>query len=639
MTRTQALWITALVLAVVAVVPYLGTIGNEFVWDDPIVFDRQLPFFDTWSNVFMPPKGIPQFGEHYYRPLGVVSYLIDEGIAKRWWKLEERDKARRIVFHASPVIYHTLATQLVFLTGIVLLGLVVTVGLPEIAAAAAAAILFAVHPIHVESVAWMAGRSDVICGLFFLGALLAYVRYRRRGGLLPLIGSALLAFGAMLCKEAGLGVLLVVPFVDWLVVPAAAGTATLPSNRAERRRKEREGTAGPRPALRLPLAAGYGLFGLVTLVYLALRHNAIAAYGSPALSVTAHWERLAGAIGWYVVKTFWAPPQSAYIDTVPGGMYAFIGVFAVAATIAGFVLPAALGRRAPDFAPELLALALYWGALALSLAISLFPISKTPLAERYVYIPSAGALLLVFLLLRRALLARPAWPAWIPAAVPLGLAILVALPATGATVAREKVWSNNLQFWTDAVKGAPESGVPHLHLGMTYGEMGKDEQAIEQYKLALKYYTNPVSRAKAYNDLGSEYLKLKRFDESIEQFKLAIKEDGNYETPHYNWSIALLNIAQDRQGPERERLIAEAQAHLETALRILPRYVKANLQYGSLLLRGGRAQEGLTYLQRVIELAPASPEAKDARRILSQVKARPSGAPVTPANSTPAGTP
>ncbi len=628
MTRTQAMWIAALLLAVVAIVPYRGVIGNEFVWDDPIVFDRQLPFFDTWSNVFAPPKGIPQFGEHYYRPLGVVTYLVDEGIAKRWWKLEDREHARRIVFHASPVVYHTLATELVFLSGIVLLGLVATVGLPEIAAAAAAAIVFAVHPIHVESVAWMAGRSDVICGLFFLGALLAYVRYRRRGGIAPLIGSALLAFGAMLCKEAGLGVLLVVPFVDWLVVPASAAPGTAPATRAERRRQEREGAPTAMTTRRVPLIAGYALFALVTLIYLVLRHNAIEAYGSPAMSMTAQWGRLPGAIGWYVVKTFWAPPQSAYVDTVPGGAYALVGVLAVAATIAAF---AVLARRAREFAPELLALAMYWGSLALSLLISLFPISKTPLAERYVYMPSAGALLLVFMVLRRLLLRLRTVPAWLPAAVPVALAVLVSVPASLATVAREKVWSNNLQFWTDAVKGAPESGVPHLHLGMTYGEMGKDDEAIEQYKLALQYYTNPVSRAKAYNDLGSEYLKLRRFDESIEQFKLAIKEDGNYETPHYNWSIALLNMAQERQGPERERLIAEAQGHLETALRILPRYVKANLQYGSLLLRTGRAQEGMAYLQRVVELAPASPEAKDARRLLGQIKPRvaPTGAPIT----------
>ncbi len=205
MKPSTVITLVALALALVAVAVFWGARDNEFVWDDPIVFQQQLPYFDSFGNVFFPPKGIPQFGENYYRPLIIVTYQLDEKIAAALWPLEKREEARRIVYHTTPVLWHAGATVLVFLLGVVLTRMVRSEGLGGVAGpggatgsggaadpggaagpagfaglagSAAAGLLFAVHPIHTESVAWMAGRSDVVCAVFFLGAVLLYLMHR-----------------------------------------------------------------------------------------------------------------------------------------------------------------------------------------------------------------------------------------------------------------------------------------------------------------------------------------------------------------------------------------------------------------------------------------------------------------------------
>lgn len=677
MKPSTVITLVALALALVAVAVFWGARDNEFVWDDPIVFQQQLPYFDSFDNVFFPPKGIPQFGENYYRPLIIVTYQLDEKVAATLWPLEKREEARRIVYHTTPVLWHAAATVLVFLLGIVLTRMVRPeglggaggpdgaagpggpgsaagpAGLAGLAGSAAAGLLFAVHPIHTESVAWMAGRSDVVCAVFFLGSVLLYLVHRATLNRAWLLAAAAAALGAMLSKETGVGVLLLVPVIDWMTAPGTrlGGDAPVRS-RAERRAEQRadqradqraaaksgkgsrgskgsKGSPGAGPA-RHPFGKGWalrwGLFAAAGVVYFLVRSSALAGSGSPFRTESLGFvdqlvqfnQKALAALGWYVQKLVWPPPQSAFVAEMPGWPTVLAAVAVVAVSAALFLK----WHEWAGWGREGVALGLFYAALAPSLAIALFTISETPLAERYLYIPSAGALLLFGFLLERAAVR------WLPEGRPAlqqgavaGVALLIALPAAAATVQRAEVWQSDLAFWQDAVVKAPRQGIPHLHLGIAYATQGKTEAAAEEYKLALQYYDDREGRAKAHNNLGSAYLRLERYEEAIEQFKGALAQDPEYATPYYNWALASFYLAQKgrREGrmEEAQRRYGEALAQLQRAIEINPRYPKAHLRLGMELMTMGRVDEGRSHLQQVVQMAPASAEGIEARRILA----------------------
>ncbi|MBP7145903.1 MAG: tetratricopeptide repeat protein [Acidobacteria bacterium] len=619
--------LTGLAIVVLAFALYSSALDNDFVWDDPIVFKQQLPYFDSFSNVFFPPASIPQFGGVYYRPMIVMTYQLDEKLAATFWPEAERERARRIVYHASCVVYHVLATGLLYLLVLALAEGAGLTLLEATAAAAAAGVLFAAHPIHVESVGWMAGRSDVVCSVFFLAAALLYVVHRRSGSVPALVGALAAAFGAMLSKEMGVTVV-VVPLVVDLLLRIERRRPEQVATRAERRRQARV-AAAPRAESNLPWSLRVAPFFVAFAFYYGLRRVAIRGMGNESTVLAdadpaAILSRLLGSVGWYVVKAFWPPPQSAFVGDIPSGfVYLALGLLAPLATLA-FV---AWAWKRRDWAPAAFGLLLFFLAIAPSLAVAAYRISETPLAERYLYLPTAGlGLALGYALVRgaRRIAGTPLSPR--AAAGATAVAIAIAIPASFATVQRNTVWQNDLNFWLDTAAKAPDKGIPHLHLGIAYAELNQDDKAMVEYQRALETYDDSEGRSKAHNNLGTTYLRLKQFDKAIEHFQKALLEDTRYSTAHYNWALAELSLAQKvRQDPEQYRAhkVAALQ-HLETALEINPRYYKAHLRFGFELLQAGRLDLGMAHLQQVVQLAPASPEAAEARKMMA---AAPAAAP------------
>ena len=179
----------AALVAILAIAAYAGTLGHGFALDDgPEVVDnahvRSLAgvatVFTTSSWAGAGDASVPM-----YRPLTTLSYTVN-------YALGGLDP---FGFHLANVLLHAAVCVLVLL-----LGLRVGLGLP---AASVAAALFAVMPVHVEAVANVAGRKDLLVAVFSIGAILAHSRAMRRGGF-ALALAPLLVAGALLSKEAGL---------------------------------------------------------------------------------------------------------------------------------------------------------------------------------------------------------------------------------------------------------------------------------------------------------------------------------------------------------------------------------------------------------------------------------------------------
>ncbi|MBM4048506.1 MAG: hypothetical protein FJ279_25665, partial [Planctomycetes bacterium] len=177
----------ALILAIAALA-YLNTLTSSFAWDDRFLVVKN-PHIKRLSEVphlftssFFPSTTDPRSAE-YYRPLVALSYALEYAVAG----------LKPSVFHATNIVLHGLNGILVFL----LCRAVFT----SSALALAAGLLFAVHPIHTESVAWVAGRTDVLATLFSLLACLFFLRKASAAG------DAGLSVSARSCAFFGLALL------------------------------------------------------------------------------------------------------------------------------------------------------------------------------------------------------------------------------------------------------------------------------------------------------------------------------------------------------------------------------------------------------------------------------------------------
>ena len=337
----------ALLPASIALIVGLPALGGSWVWDDGLVLEKQLRVFRSLGDLLFPPRGIPGFSVHYYRPLTIASWILDREVwGERPWG-----------FHLSVLIGHAVVTGLVFL----LIRSFLARGRNADLASVWGAILFAVHPIHTESIAWIAGRSDVLAGL---GVLASALCLRRRPLGWPALAGALVGFGlACLAKEVAFGFILLVPSLarDAIPEPGPRGAGVhlvgAEGDRRGRQRRERiaEGRpnratipAGRSPAPRWRPAGGIWVFAsfvIVTAGILLLRYRALGDLGGDAPRAAGRAgsiEACGGALSFYLTRAILPLRPSPFVDQIPTGAGAWIGL---AAGIALAIVALTLARR------------------------------------------------------------------------------------------------------------------------------------------------------------------------------------------------------------------------------------------------------------------------------------------------------
>jgi tetratricopeptide (TPR) repeat protein len=494
------------------------------------------------------------------------------------------------------VLLHGVSSALVVALGAALLRRFRPGASGPFAVPVAAGVLFALHPVHVESVACLAGRSDLLCAAFALGSLVAFARWLETRRTAGLVAAALLALGSMLSKEVGLALVALLPLL-----------AALPRGEASR-------TSPAAPGPGTDAALGAALAGAAAAVALGLRLAAASAGAAQPIAWTDPLRTMLTALGWYSVKAAWPAPFSAFVDRVPASAaLALLGAL-VAGCIAALVALSLARRRA---GAEAFAAALFLLTLAPALAIAAGTIAATPLAERYLYLPSAGAVLLFALALDGLAARRAPGRAPRPSAVVLGVAAAAAAVALPATVLRQRVWRDDLAFWTDAAEKSPEAWLPQDALGTALAGAGRLPEAEARFRRAAARAERPHDRARVRANLGSLLARQQRWDEAIACFREALADDPPLDAAHGNLGQALLARYAARPRPEdRAAVMSEAAGHFDAARRLDPRQPSLHFAYGMLMVELGRPAEAAAPLREVIALAPGSREAAAARRAL-----------------------
>jgi tetratricopeptide (TPR) repeat protein len=540
--------ITLAVLVAYAIAPWGG-----LVWDDQLVAKQQMAAIRTLADVLAPPGDIPQWTYAYYRPVVLFSYVVDQALFGRGAAAGP---------HVLNVAYHLLATLFTWLLARRLLDL-----LPcGPAGALVAGLLFAVHPIHTESVSWITGRSDTLATMLLLPSLLLILRWRDVGSVLALCAAAVLFLLALMAKEVALAGLLIAPLL-MLFVPRPTPHQPAPS--------------GLGPVVTWVAAAVAGLGAAAVYWWLRAAAGSVASPLQPGTPLDLAAKALRAA-GYYLAKLVWPWPQSHFVswDLVPD--------VPVAAGVIVMALAAAAGSlrllRGDYRGVALTGLAWIACALAPSLAVALTGVAATPVAERYLYLPSVGLSLWVGALFCRAYAGRSAQRvAWAAAAV---LAV-----GLGATMARGTVWLSDLRLWTDAA----EKGASHA---VALIEFGKAQYLAEQFDAAEATFRRagtqagtPRLRAIASYNLGNISLHRRDVAEAGRRFAAAVAADPSYPLGHYGLGRVLFEQGADRvrrgRIGEAIGLIEEAESQLRESLRLNPAHANSHVQLARALAGRG----------------------------------------------------
>jgi protein O-mannosyl-transferase len=540
---TRARW--ALVLVALAVVAYLPALGAGFIWDDNLYVtgNADLRSADGLRIIWTEPLSSPQ-----YYPLVFTSFWLE-------YQLFGPDPR---VFHLTNVLLHALSA-------VVLWRLLVRLAVPGAWLAAA---VFAVHPVHVESVAWVTERKNVLSGLFYLTAfrvllepMLADRAGASRAG--AWIAGTLLFVAALLSKTVTASL----PAALLLVVWWKRGLSARDLLRVA-------------PLFALGIASGLGTAWL--------ERSHVGASG-PEWDLS-FWQRglIAGRALWfYLGKLVWPHPLVFIYprwEVDAGVWWQWLFPLAALGTVAALALAAARLGRAPVVAALLFA-----GTLFPALGfVNIYPMLFSFVADHFQYLasiaPIAGGVALAAGATRR--LAGPARSA---------LAALLVAALGGLTMAQARTYESLEILYKDTLAKNPGAWLAHNNLGRIYAARGETAAALAEFEETLRLHPG---YAEGHNNLAVALERVGRADEAIANYTEAVRLYPEYADANYN--LARL-LAQHGRADE-------AIARYQRSIRTRPGFAPARSNLGRLLYERGRLDGALAELRESLRLRPRHPE-------------------------------
>jgi Flp pilus assembly protein TadD len=446
--------------------------------------------------------------------------------------------------------------------------------------------LFALHPLRVESVAWVSERKDVLSGLLFLLTLEAYRRWVARPGRLRYAALMVVFVLGLMAKPMLVTVPFVLVLLDVWPLGRLAGRAGHAAAGGER------GAGAPaRPLLGLiaekwPLLALAATSAVVTFL---VQHagGAVASVGS--ISLERRFANAPISCWAYVGKTLWPSRLAAFYPMGPQP-----GLVPILATSGGLVLATLLvlawARRRPY-----LAVGWLWYLGMLVPVIGLIQVGAQAYADRYTYLPVIG--LVLALAWGVADLVARSRPGRIAAA---SACVLLLAALSAVTVRQVALWKSTWTLFSHTLAVTRDNPVAHQNLGDVLLKRGEALPAKQHYEETIRL---APGFADARNKLGSILGSLGRFDDAVAQFQEAIRLDDNAQVRH---NLGLVFAMQGRTD--------EATREYEAALRLDRDHYLSLLRLGEALASRGRFAEAEAHLRRALELTPANSEA---RRLLA----------------------
>jgi tetratricopeptide (TPR) repeat protein len=476
------------------------------------------------------------------------------------------------------------------------------------------AAIFAVHPLRVESVAWISERKDVLSGLCFVGTLGTYVRYVRSpfslGRYLLLV--VVFALGLM-AKPMLVTLPLLLLLLDYWplgrMTAATAGNTAVGSGRWVRR------FSVPRHLVfeKVPL-----LLLAAVCCWLTFWAQGIAVASHEALSFSS---RIANAMVGYVayLGKFLCPVGLAVFYPHPEGNLPVWQPLGALVILVGISAAALASRRRCPY----LLVGWLWYVGMLVPVIGLVQVGKQAMADRYTYLPQIG--LCVALAWAGAEVCRSWSRRWLVCGVTSIVALAVMMAWRQTTF-----WQDSKTLWTHALACTSQNYVAHNDLGLEMHHRGRLDKAMAHYQQALEIKPD---YAEAHFNLGNALAGRGQVASAIIHYQKALEIKPDYAEAHNNLAVALagrgqgdsaiahwqkaLDVKPDYADAHNNLAgvltnrgqIDSAIIHYQQALEINPDYADAHGNLGRALIENGRFDEAIAQLQRALQIKPDHAEA------------------------------
>jgi tetratricopeptide (TPR) repeat protein len=428
------------------------------------------------------------------------------------------------------------------------------------------AAVFAIHPLRVESVAWVAERKDVLGGFFFMLTLGAYVHYVRKSNSLVRYLMVAVAFTlALLSKPTVVTLPLALLLLDYWPLQRFKEPAMVEKRKFSRCFWHLILEKTPLLALSAAacamtvLAAGKAV---ATLAHVSL----LSRFGNALVSYAVYLRQMIWPEG---LAVFYPEPGTGY----PGWMIAVS--FLVLAAITGGV--AAWRRKRPWLLTGWL-----WYLGMLTPMIGLVQVGAFAHADRMTYLPQIGICMAVTWLVAE----------WQISRVALG-ALMAGVLAALMVCAWQQVdyWRDSETLWTHTLRCTTDNYLARGHLGLALAEKGRLDEAIAEYQEALLIKPD---EPESHNNLGNALLQKGHADEAIRQFQQALQFTPGEAEMHYNLGNAFL----------QKGSVDDAVAQYREALQIRPGYAAAHVNLSNALLQKGQVDEAIAHYGQALQIQP-----------------------------------
>ena len=529
-------------LACICFLTFISTLTFGFVYDDrEQVLEN--PYIQSWKYAArdITSDAWAQTNGHtikYYRPTLVswmrLNYTLF-GLNASWW-------------HLTTVLLHVFATVLVFRLALRLL--------QSRWQALIAGLVFAVHPAHVESVAWVSGAVDPLFSIFFLASLLCYLNWRDHHSRGWMAGSLVLAFLAMLTKEPGI----TLPAVVFVYALIFGHSAEGVRNGASQRFRAAVVNAAP--------------FAFVSLVYMVLRRFALTTTPPVMASNATVLLTLPGLLLFYLRLMAWPVGLTVFYDrqylehiTVNGFWLPSFAIAMVAAILIWF-----LNWRGQEQKKEGLF------SVVFSLLV-LFPVlwvrwfaSDDFVHDRYLYLPLAGFAMLFAIAVSK--LGEKAAPALIAPRRQIVAVAVITVPLLIGTVMLETCWANDLLLWSHCFEVAPHNVRVLNNFASSLGERGEYPSAVPLFQEILRQ--NPDDPM-AQGNLGYTFYRIGELRQAEKYLSRAVQLN-----PSDAHSMLYLGLTHYKLG-----WLAPAETDLQHAINLDPSTKNAHLALSVVLEQRG----------------------------------------------------
>ena len=570
--------------------PFVNYDDDRYITENPHVHNGL-----TWRTITWAFTATEQGNWH---PLTWLSHALDYQL-----------------FHQNPAGHH-LTSLLIHAANAVLLFLFLMYATRRLGPSLFVAALFALHPINVESVAWVAERKNVLCTFFFFATLIAYCWYARQ----PDWRRYLVFAGLFLLGLMSKPMVITLPFVLLLLDYWPLGR--IRGGRAD-------ATAAPLSKLvveKLPLIALSAASAVITM---QAQRAGGAMRSTAQFSLAVRLENAVMAYAMYLWKMIW-PSHLSPIYPHPGDSLAGWQV-GTSALVLLAVTAVALKFRARRY----LLTGWLWFLGTLVPVIGLVQVGDQAMADRYAYIPLVG--IFIMIAWRIADLADSKQIGLVVRVIP---AACVLLALSFATNRQLGYWSSNYDLWTHAVAvtgrnfiaqdnlggallwlGKTDEAYLHFqaaaeinpldpmsrsNLGAYLQEHGHMAEAIEKYNRVITLTSDPGLLAATYANLGAAYRKLGEDEKARTSYDQALQLNPN----QYNAYLGLGELL------EKQSRLDDAISNYSKAVELRPTDT-GFLLLGRALERTGRRSEALAAYQAALKLSPEMPEAQHAVDALS----------------------